>query len=371
MVPETPNESLSRRRGPRAESPLVRIVGVSKVYPGGATALDNATLEVRPDEFIVVVGPSGAGKSTMLRCMNLLVRPTSGTLEVDGETIRGQHGSQLRSVRGKVGMIFQQFGLVGRLSVFQNVLAGRLRFHTMDSRPARRLGAAAAAGIAVLTLLLMIRAVTPVPTTLLWAVGIPTAVLFIVRCVLWCWKVGPSVVRIFPAADKQAAMDALTAVGIAHLADRRADQLSGGQQQRVAIARTLAQDPTVVLADEPIASLDPVSAEGVMDSLQRINRERGIPVVVNLHQVDVARRYATRIIGMSAGRIIFDGPPDQLSPEVVDRIYRGGPRQAAAVATEDPAFDADSGCVVITIDHPHSATGAGNKEQAWIPSPAS
>jgi phosphonate transport system ATP-binding protein len=165
-------------------------------------------------------------------------------------------------------------------------------------------------------------------------------------------------------------MDALTAVGIAHLADRRADQLSGGQQQRVAIARTLAQDPTVVLADEPIASLDPVSAEGVMDSLQRINRERGIPVVVNLHQVDVARRYATRIIGMSAGRIVFDGPPDQLTPEVVDRIYRGGARKAAA-PTEDPAPDAGSGRVVTTIDHPPSAPGAGHKEQAWIPSPAS
>ncbi len=360
----------SRLRDP-SQSPttgeaLIRLTDVRKIFPGGAVALDRASLEVRPHEFIVVVGPSGAGKSTMLRCMNLLVRPTSGRLEVAGELIHGEKGAQLRSVRGRVGMIFQQFGLVGRLSVFQNVLAGRLRFHTLDSPRARRVTRLILPCFAWLAAVIAAGAIMDVPDLLLWAAALAAACLTGAWCVLWCVTVGPSVVRFFPAADKRAAMDALRTVGIAHLAGRRADQLSGGQQQRVAIARTLAQDPMVVLADEPIASLDPVSAEAVMDALRAINIERGIPVVVNLHQVDVARRYATRVIGMSAGRIVYDGAPEGLTPAVIDRIYRGDESQTANAPVQNAA-----GAEHNQPDHhPRSAPGVPLKEQAWLPSPA-
>lgn len=364
------NLDTGRPDGTCRRVPLVRLAGVSKVYPGGAAALTDATLEVHPHEFIVVVGPSGAGKSTMLRCMNLLVRPTSGRLEVGGQLIRGEQGRELRAVRGQVGMIFQQFGLVGRLSVFQNVLAGRLRFHSLESRPSRWLGRLSMASLAAFGVAFATGFMVSLPSMLIWGLGIVCGLLLASRCALWCWVVGPSVLRLFPAADKKVAMEALRTVGIVHLADRRADQLSGGQQQRVAIARTLAQEPTVVLADEPIASLDPVSAESVMDSLRRINQDRAIPVVVNLHQVDVARRYATRIIGMSAGRIVFDGKPEELTPAVVDRIYRGA-KAVADAASQSPSEVADDSVQIPVMSHPSAQQDLSHKEQAWVPSPAS
>ena len=375
MVTPDTNQGAARPDARGIGIPLIRLTGITKVYPGGATALTDATLEVHPHEFIVVVGPSGAGKSTMLRCMNLLVRPTSGRLEVGGQLIRGEQGRELRMVRGKVGMIFQQFGLVGRLSVFQNVLAGRLRFHSLNSRLARLLGGLSMAFLAAFVLGIAAAVVIPVPSIILWGLGVVCGMLLGSWCGLWCWVVGPSVLRIFPAADRLVAMDALRTVGIVHLAERRADQLSGGQQQRVAIARTLAQEPTVVLADEPIASLDPVSAESVMDSLRRINQERGIPIVVNLHQVDVARRYATRIIGMSGGRIVFDGPPENLTASAVDMIYRGtGVRElAAADGSAGSVSESDPAPIVhqesARQDYPNQSLP--HKEQPWVPSPAS
>jgi phosphonate transport system ATP-binding protein len=250
------------------------------VFPGGTVALDGVSVDVNPDEFLVILGPSGAGKSTLLRMFNRLGTPTTGSLIFRGHDVTHASGSALREVRQNVGMIFQQFNLVGRLTVLENVLCGRLRY---------------CAGLAR------------------WA---------------------GSHTRWFAKADHALALAALDQVGVAHLAPRRADSLSGGQQQRVAIARVLAQSPQVVLADEPIASLDPKSAETVMDILRDIHRDKRLPVVANLHQVDVALKYATRIVGMRAGKIVFSGPPSELDPATVQSLYKG----RAAVPSPAPAL---------------------------------
>lgn len=238
-----------------------------KVYPNGTEALRNVSLTVHDGEFVVVIGLSGAGKSTLLRCLNRLVRPTCGELTLFGEDITAVNGRKLKQVRRRVGMIFQQFHLVRRLTVLENVLVGRLRF---NGAPMKR----------VMTLF-----------------------------------------RQFSKQEKEIAFDCLEQVGIGELAFRRADALSGGQQQRVAIARALAQEPEVFLADEPIASLDPRSAETVMQILKTIHEERGIPVMVNLHHIDFAQRYGKRILGMAKGEMIFDGTAQDLTPENVSVIY--------------------------------------------------
>lgn len=240
---------------------------LSKVYPNGTVALKDVSVGIKPHDFCVIIGLSGAGKSTLLRCMNRLVRPTSGQIALFGEDVTSVNGSHLRQVRRRVGMIFQQFNLVRRLTVMENVLVGRLRF---NASPLKR---------------------------------------------------GLSMLRLFSRQEKEFAFDCLQQVGIADLAYRRADALSGGQQQRVAIARALAQEPEVFLADEPIASLDPRSSETVMQILSRIHEEKGIPVLVNLHHIDFAQRYGKRILGMSKGELIFDGTARELNTEAVSRIY--------------------------------------------------
>ena len=249
--------------------PILQAEGLGKVYPGGVRALAEASFAVRPSEFVAVIGRSGAGKSTLLRCLNRLVDPTEGRIVLDGDDVTRAHGARLRRLRQRVGMVFQQFGLVSRLTVLQNVLAGRLRF-----------------------------ARSP-------------------------WSHGASLVRCFSAADAREAMSSLDLVGIADLAHKRASDLSGGQQQRVAIARVLVQDPAVILADEPIASLDPRSAAIVMDTLADVCARTGVSIVVNLHQVDVARSYATRMIGMRDGRIVHDGGTAGLDEAGVRSIYGG------------------------------------------------
>lgn len=259
--------------------PILEAVGLGKVYPGPSRALSGADLAVRTGEFVAVIGASGAGKSTLLRCMNRLVEPTEGRLLLDGRDVTRAHGARLRRLRQRVGMIFQQFGLVSRLTVLQNVLAGRLRF-----------------------------ARSP-------------------------WRAGGSIVRWFAEAERAEAMSRLELVGIAELAHKRASDLSGGQQQRVAIARALSQECGLILADEPIASLDPRSAEVVMDTLADVCERTGVPVVVNLHQVDVARRYATRVIGMHAGRIVHDGAVSSLDSATVRRVYGDESGRAAAEAS--------------------------------------
>ncbi|RXK18396.1 phosphonate ABC transporter ATP-binding protein [Macrococcus sp. DPC7161] len=236
---------------------------VNKVYPNGHVGLDNVNLSINQGEFIVIVGLSGAGKSTLLRSINRLHEISSGDISIDGESITKAKGNKLLMMRRDIGMIFQSFNLVKRSSVIRNVLSGRVGYH-------------------------------------------PT------------WKM---ILGLFPKKDKQIALEALDRVNIVEKAYSRADELSGGQQQRVSIARALAQEPKIILADEPVASLDPLTTKQVMDDLKRINQELGITVIVNLHFVDLAREYATRIIGLRAGKIVFDGPVQEATDQAFSEIY--------------------------------------------------
>lgn len=246
---------------------VIEVNHLTKIYPGDVKAVDNISFSVQKGEMVAILGPSGAGKSTLLRCMNRLINATDGEVLVNGQDITQRRGKALRRLRSDVGMIFQQFNLVPRLTVFENVLAGRLS-HIVNP---------------------------------FWFTA--------------------SVFRMFNETTKQLAYDALKKVGIEHLAAKRADSLSGGQQQRVAIARTLAQEPEVVLADEPVASLDPASSQRVLGILRKISDTRNLPVIVNLHQVDLAQQYATRIIGIQEGSLVYNGPVKDFSMEIAKTIY--------------------------------------------------
>ncbi|SMG32144.1 phosphonate transport system ATP-binding protein [Agreia pratensis] len=241
----------------------IRMRDVSVRYPNGVVALKSISMDIEPGEMVSVVGLSGSGKSSLIRTINGLVPITSGQLTVGGHRLGEAKGRELRRLRGEVGMIFQGFNLAGRTSVLNNVLVGRL-------------------------------AHTPTWRTLL---GLHTT------------------------ADRQIAFDALERVGILAKAWDRASSLSGGQQQRVAIARALSQEPHLVLADEPVASLDPPTAHAVMRDLRRINTELGITVLTNLHLVDLAREYGTRLIGLRAGEVVYDGSVDDASDAVFEEIY--------------------------------------------------
>jgi phosphonate transport system ATP-binding protein len=241
----------------------VRLQDVVVRYPNGVVALDGVSLDIEAGEMVAVVGLSGSGKSTLIRTLNGLVPVTSGTVEVGGRDVTAARGRALRSLRGNVGMIFQSFNPAGRASVLSNVLVGRM---------------------------------THAPT----------------------WR---TLLGLHTAEDKQIAAEALDRVGMLDRAWNRAAHLSGGQQQRVAIARALAQQPRAVLADEPVASLDPPTAHGVMSDLRRINRDLGITVVVNLHLLDLAREYGTRLIGLRAGSVVYDGPAADASDAVFESIY--------------------------------------------------
>src|ERR1700754_2936613 len=230
---------------------------------GTKAAVDNASFSLAPGGFIGVIGRSGAGKSTLLRTINRLNPVTSGRILFNGLDVTALRGRELRQWRARAAMIFQQFNLVGRLDVLTNVLMGRLA-------------------------------------------GIPS------------WR---SLVQLWPEQDKALAMSALEQFDMAQLAAQRADQLSGGQQQRVAIARALVQEPDIILADEPIASLDPRNTRIVMDALLRINKHFGITVLCNLHSLDLARGYCDRLIGMSAGRVVFDGAPSALTEHIARELY--------------------------------------------------
>ena len=247
----------------------VRVRDVTVRYPGGVTALDGVTLDIDAGEMVSVVGLSGSGKSTLIRTINGLVPVTSGEVTVGEHTLGSLSGRQARAVRGSIGMIFQSFNLARRTTVLNNVLVGRL-------------------------------AHTPTWRTLLGA---------------------------YTAADKQLAFEALDSVGILDKTWQRASNLSGGQQQRVAIARALTQQPRIVLADEPVASLDPPSAHAVMGDLRRINTELGITVLTNLHLLDLAREYGTRMIGLRAGKVVYDGPAATASDAVFEEIYGRSIRQ--------------------------------------------
>ncbi|MBV7539755.1 phosphonate ABC transporter ATP-binding protein [Acidovorax sp. sic0104] len=242
---------------------MIRIRGLNKRY-GDFDALTGIDLDVAPGEFLVVLGPSGAGKSTLLRCINRLAEPTSGEIHIDGQLAQSG-GASLRGLRRQVAMIFQHYNVVPRLSVQKNVLTGRM-------------GA--------------------VPSVLSW-------------------------LQIFPRKDVAIALECLRRVELQDKAGLRTDTLSGGQKQRVGIARALAQQPKVILADEPVASLDPKTSRTVLNYLKQASRELGITVVCNLHQIDYAREFGERIVGVSGGRIVYDGGPEGLTDEVLKRIYPG------------------------------------------------
>jgi phosphonate transport system ATP-binding protein len=240
----------------------VRVEGLTKRYGDTVTALSDVSFSVEPGEFVAVLGPSGAGKTTLFRCLTGLTRPDGGSVLVRGRDICAVRGRELRAARQDVALIFQQFNLVRRLTALHNVLAGRLA-------------------------------------------RLPT------------WRV---LLRRFARADRQRALACLEAVGLLDRAYARADELSGGQQQRVAIARALAQEATVVLADEPVASLDPESATAVLDTLRVVARA-GVAVVASLHQVHLATAYADRIIALRAGRVIEDAPMARLGASAFEQIY--------------------------------------------------
>jgi phosphonate transport system ATP-binding protein len=242
---------------------MIEFDGVDVTYPNGFQALKNVSLTIESSELAVIVGLSGAGKSTLLRAINGFVPITAGSVKVDGVEVRGASRSTLRELRSGVGMIFQTFNLVYRTTVINNVLMGRLS----------KVGA--------------------------------------VRSMLGLW----------PANDREIALQALERVEIVDKAYVRASNLSGGQQQRVGIARALAQEPGVLLADEPVASLDPVTSHTVMRDLRRINRDLGITTIINLHFLDLARAYGKRLIGLRAGELVFDGDIADVGEETFRQIY--------------------------------------------------
>lgn len=242
---------------------MIEFRDASVVYPNGFRALEKVSLTIEDGEFVVIVGLSGAGKSTLLRAVNGLVPIVEGSVQVDGREVVGASPSELRQLRSSVGMIFQTFNLVMRSRVVNNVLMGRL---------------------------------SKVPR---W------------RSLLGAW----------PAADKELALQALERVGIVDKAYQRASNLSGGQQQRVGIARALAQEPSIILADEPVASLDPVTSHIVMRDLQRINRDLGITTIINLHFLDLARQYGKRLIGLRDGKLVYDGDIADVDDGIFREIY--------------------------------------------------
>lgn len=242
---------------------MIEFRGVTKVYPNGTIGLKDINVKIHEGEFVVIVGLSGAGKSTFLRSINRLHEISQGEIFIHGNSITKAKGKELRNFRRNIGMIFQSFNLVNRSTVLKNVLAGRVGYHS----------------------------------TLITLLGM------------------------FPKGDIELSLKALERVNIKEKAYFRADELSGGQQQRVSIARALAQEAKIILADEPVASLDPFTTIQVMDDLKRINEELGITTIVNLHHVDLTRKYANRIIGFRAGEIVFDGKSEEATDEIFNNIY--------------------------------------------------
>jgi len=242
---------------------LLQIEHLTKIYDDGTVALRDVSFEVPDGEFLVVLGLSGAGKSTLLRCINRLIEPTEGRIIWNGKDITAASGEELRQIRRRIGMIFQEFNLVERSSVLTNVLSGRLGYVNT-------------------------------------------------------WM---SLLHHFPKSEVERALRNLERVGIADLAHKRADDLSGGQRQRVGIARALMQEPQLMLADEPVASLDPVLAHSILRYLEQLNKEDGITVICSLHFLDLMRRYGTHVVGLRDGRVVFQGLPEELTDERFKEIY--------------------------------------------------
>jgi phosphonate transport system ATP-binding protein len=244
---------------------VLKLERVSHRFPNGTLALDQVSLGFDSQAFTVLIGPSGAGKSTLMRVLNGLIRPSDGQVMVGGTDLTVASGHQVRLARRQVGMVFQQFNLVKRLTALENVLLGRLGYRET-------------------------------------------------------WR---SILRQYPKAEQRRAFEILDRVGMADFAWQRADTLSGGQQQRIGIARALAQEPKFILADEPISALDPKSSEQVMELLRDIHSVDGITVIANLHYLGTVREYANRVVALQQGRVVFDGGVDALSDEVTRNLYYG------------------------------------------------
>lgn len=242
---------------------MLEIKNLTKVYEGGTQALTDVSFTVKPGEFLAVIGLSGSGKSTLLRCINRLIEPTEGQILWNGQDITAASQDEMLKIRRKIGMIFQHFNLVSRSKVITNVLAGRLGY------------------------------VNP----------------------------AMSLINRFPKSDNEMAIRQLDRVSIADQAHKRADELSGGQQQRVGIARAMMQEPEIILADEPVASLDPVLAHSIMQHLETINKEDGVMILCSLHFLDLVHRYADRAIALNEGKLMFDGSPQDIDDEKFKDIY--------------------------------------------------
>ena len=267
---------------------MLRLEGLTKRYPTGDEALKGVDLEVPKGQVLALIGPSGAGKSTLIRCINRLVEPTGGRATLDGMDITALGVGGLRQARRRMGMIFQEYALVERLTVMENVLSGRLGY-----------------------------------------VGF--------------WR---SWFRKFPQSDVDEAFRLLDRVGLAEMCDKRADELSGGQRQRVGIARALIQDPALLLVDEPTASLDPKTSRQIMRLICELCEERGLAAIINIHDVLLAQMFVPRIVGLRLGEVVYDGPSDGLSPDVLTEIY--GEEDWEATIKKDP--DGDDGADGVEID---------------------
>ncbi len=244
---------------------ILDIQKLSKRYGNGELVLEDLDLHIEGSGITAIIGSSGAGKSTLLRCINRLVEPTSGRIVLDGVDLTALRGSELRNMRRSIGMIFQNFNLIDRLSVMENVLSGRLGYVGFFQAAARR----------------------------------------------------------YPQSDIEKAFNLLERVGLQDFVNKRADTLSGGQRQRVGVVRALMQEPKLLLADEPTASLDPKTSVQILELIETISRELGLPVLLNIHNVAQARQFAQRIVGLRFGKIIFDGTTADLDDEALDRIYEG------------------------------------------------
>ena len=242
---------------------MLEIKNLTKVYEGGTQAINDVSFSVKPGEFLAVIGLSGSGKSTLLRCINRLIEPTEGQIIWNGEDITAASQDEMLRIRRKIGMIFQHFNLVSRSRVITNVLAGRLGY------------------------------VNP----------------------------AMSLFNRFPKSDMDMAIKQLDRVSIADQAYKRADELSGGQQQRVGIARAMMQEPEIILADEPVASLDPVLAHSIMQHLETINKEDGVTILCSLHFLDLVHRYADRAVALNDGKLMFDGTPQEIDDAKFKEIY--------------------------------------------------
>ena len=261
---------------------MLQLAELTKKYNTGELALKGVTLEIPRGQVLALIGPSGAGKSTLIRCVNRLVQPTSGSVVLKETELTKLSSSALRKARRRMGMIFQEYALVERLTVMENVLSGRLGY-----------------------------------------VGF--------------WR---SYFRKFPRADIQEAYRLLDRVGLKHMADKRADELSGGQRQRVGICRALIQNPDLLLVDEPTASLDPKTSRQIMRLIQELCSERGLTAIINIHDVFLAQMFSQRVVGLELGSVVYDGKPEGLTPEVLTRIY-GEEDWSATIKSTDENDDDD------------------------------